>query len=269
MSDKSGFQLSGNAAAIYEEQKVPAMFGPLADATLAVVPLLENDQVVDLACGTGIVARKVRDKIGRSARVVGVDLNEGMISTAAGLSDESARSCEWSVADATQLPFEDQSFTIAFCQQGIQFLPDKKAALSEMRRVLSPRGRAAITVWAGPSDFVTALAGSLRNHISEEVAKQSLAPFAFGDIRNLSEVMKEVGFQEITSQLLTIDRTIGSQEAIEKEIMGTPVGPKIAEFGHEVMANIIAEVSEAISRHRYGSGFVVPQTAHLIQANVS
>jgi ubiquinone/menaquinone biosynthesis C-methylase UbiE len=73
--------------------EVPAMFGGLADATLGVVPLFENDQVVDLACETGIVARKGRQKIGHSTRVVGVDLNEGMIATARGLTDESARSC--------------------------------------------------------------------------------------------------------------------------------------------------------------------------------
>jgi ubiquinone/menaquinone biosynthesis C-methylase UbiE len=265
---KEAFQLSGNAASIYEEQKVPAIFAPLADATLAVVPLLDNDQVIDLACGTGIVARKVRQKIGKSASVVGVDLNEGMISTAAGLADESARSCEWRVADVTQLPFEDHSFTIAFCQQGIQFFPDIVAALVEMKRVLRPHGRAAISVWAGPSDFATALASSLRNHIGEEIAKQSLAPFAFGDIERLSDAMTKVGFQEITSQLLTIDRTIGSHDAIAEEIMASPVGPKVAEFGNEMMASIITEVSEALTKHRHGDGFVVPQTAGLIQANV-
>jgi ubiquinone/menaquinone biosynthesis C-methylase UbiE len=264
---KDAFQLSGSAASIYEEQKVPAMFGPLADATLAVVPLREDDQVIDVACGTGIVARKVRQKLGPKARVVGVDLNEGMIAKAS-ISDESARECEWVVADVTKLPFDDQSFTIAFCQQGIQFFPDASAALGEMRRVLQPNGRVALTVWAGPSDFFVALAASLSKHINEEVAKQSLAPFSFGDIKKLFTSMEGAGFQKPKSQTLTIDRNIGSRDAIEKEIMGNPVGSKVAELGSEGMAMIVAEVSEAISRHGQGEGFLVPQTAYLVGADV-
>ena len=110
MSDKSGFQLSGNAAAIYEEQKVPAMFAPLADATLNVVRLFDNDAVLDVACGTGILARKVRGKIGSQSRIVGIDLNEGMISTAKGLKDSVSQSCEWQTANATGLPFSDDTF---------------------------------------------------------------------------------------------------------------------------------------------------------------
>lgn len=266
---KDTFQLSGNAASIYEEQKVPAMFGPLADATLAVVPLHENDQVIDVACGTGIVARKVRQRLGPNARVVGVDLNEGMISKARSIADEGAPDCEWHVADVTKLPFDDRSFTMAFCQQGIQFFPDAEAALSEMRRVLRSNGRVAITVWAGPSDFFIALANSLGKHINEGVASQSLAPFAFGDIVKLFASMEAVGFQEPKSQLLTIDRTIESRDAIEKEIMGNPVGPKVAELGSEGMAAIVAEVSEAISQYGQGNGFVVPQTANLVQAHVA
>ena len=76
------YQLSGGAAAIYEEQKVPAIFSPLAEATLDAVPLFGDDSVIDVACGTGIVARKVRARIGPSARIVGVDLNEGVIEAA-------------------------------------------------------------------------------------------------------------------------------------------------------------------------------------------
>ena len=84
---RESFQLSGSAAAIYEEQKVPAIFGPLAEATLDTVTLFDDDSVLDVACGTGIVARKARERIGPSARIVGVDLNEGMIDAARNLTD--------------------------------------------------------------------------------------------------------------------------------------------------------------------------------------
>lgn len=107
---KEAFQLSGSAASVYEAQKVPAMFGPLADATLRVVPLFEDDQIIGLACGTGIVARKVRQKLGSGARIVGVDLNEGMIEIARSLTDQNARSCDRHVSNVTELPFEKTRF---------------------------------------------------------------------------------------------------------------------------------------------------------------
>jgi ubiquinone/menaquinone biosynthesis C-methylase UbiE len=232
--------------------------------------LIHNDGLfrLSLACGTGIVARKARQKIGHSARVVGVDLNEGMIATARGLTDENARSCEWHFANVTDLSFDDQSFTMAFCRQGFQFFPDTLTAMREIHRLLRPKGRLAITVWAGPSDFVSALADALRDNIGEEVAQQSLAPFAFGDIDKLIAVMEQAGFGGITSQLLTVNRTLSTQEAIEKEIMGNPIGVKVAEHGEAVMSRIVFEVAQAISEYCHGRGFVVPQKTRLLQAYV-
>ena len=171
------FQLSGNAAAIYEEQKVPAIFGPLAEATLDAVPLFESDSVLDIACGTGIVARKARARVGPSARIAGVDLNQGMIDAARNLTDADSRSCEWHAADVTKLPFEDGTFTVAFCQQGLQFFPDPELALREIGRVLRPGGRIALTVWSEASALFVALAESFRRHVSDEIAESSLAPF--------------------------------------------------------------------------------------------
>jgi len=112
------YQLSGNAAEIYESQKVPAMFGPLADATLNEVPLTPDDAILDIACGTGILSRKARMSVGKDARVAGVDLNDSMVATARKLPDEHSRSCEWYVSSVDSMPFEDAAFTKVFCQQG-------------------------------------------------------------------------------------------------------------------------------------------------------
>jgi len=107
MADDS-FQLSGSAAAIYEEQKVPAIFAPLAEATLDRSPLVDGTDVLDVACGTGVLARKARERHGKLGRVVGADLNAGMIATAQSLTDPHSMACEWHVADASDMPFDDQ-----------------------------------------------------------------------------------------------------------------------------------------------------------------
>ena len=111
-----------------------------------------------MACGTGIVARLVAEKVGPSGTVTGVDLNPGMIEAAQRYSSATSVNIEWHQSDVTGLPFADASFDIAFYQQGLQFFPDKPAALSEMRRVLAPGGTLVLTVWSAISPLMAAVA---------------------------------------------------------------------------------------------------------------
>ena len=105
VTHESGFQLEGKAAELYEMQKVPSMFAPLADATINCINILENDIILDAACGTGILARKLRRKLGSDYKIVGADLNKNMIQVAQSLNNNVADSCEWHVADIYDLPF--------------------------------------------------------------------------------------------------------------------------------------------------------------------
>ncbi len=262
------YQLQGNAAAIYEEQKVPAIFLPLAEATLNSVPLLGDDTVLDVACGTGIVARKARQRIGPSARIVGADLNEGMIETARNLADPLSQSCEWYTADVVNLPFDDGAFSVAFCQQGIQYFPNREAAVQEIKRVLAQGGRMAFTVWSEANDFFKSLAMSLSRHVNDEVAERSLAPFAYSGSALVS-LLSEQGLGNVSAQILTVERAIKNPKIeIPKEIMGNPVGPFVEEKGDAVMRTIVDEVIASLSGYQHGSGLVIPQHTHLIQAVV-
>lgn len=246
------------------------MFGPLADAMLNIVPLDASDRVLDVACGTGIVARKAKERTGPLARVVGADLNEGMIRTAQSLTDPIARSCEWVVAPAENMPFKKGEFTKIFCQQGLQFFPDQIAALAEMRRVLADDGQIFITIWKEPSPFFTALAVSIENHINKSLAKKSLAPFSYGGHGEMQTILEQAGFSGFVSTDLTVNRTIHDpKNSIEKEIMGNPVGPAVSEMGQEVVQAISDEVCTAMDSYIHGSTLVVPQTTCLYQANVS
>ena len=263
------YQLSGGAAAFNEEQKVPAIFSPLAEATLDAVPLFGDDSVIDVACGTGIVARKVRARIGPSARIVGVDLNEGMIEAAGNLTDADSRSCEWRTADVTKLPFEDGAFSVAFCQQGLQFFPDQELALQEIKRVLRPGGRIALTVWREANDLFIALAESLRRHVNDEGAARSLAPFSSPGADALVSLVSKMGFGDVSKNVLVVERVLVDPEnAIPKEILGNPVGPAVLERGDVVMRRVVDEITEALSGYRRGSDFVFPTHSHLIQAKV-
>lgn len=264
------FQLQGSASRIYEEQKVPAIFRPLAAATLAKFSISPDDIVLDVACGTGIVARTVREMAAPSVRLTGVDLNTGMIETARVIAGGMDPPISWEVASAAEMPFADGEFSAVLCQQGIQFFPDDRAAVQEMRRVLMPGGRIGITVWAGVSPFFQALADAIIRHVSPEAAQQSLAPFSYDGASRLPPMLAAAGFIDIDVSQVTIDRTISDPGVdIEKEIMGNPVGPKVADKGPGTMATIIGEIIDACAGYKRGNGLVVPQTASLITARAA
>lgn len=91
------------------------------------------DRVLDLACGTGIIARLASERLGAGCRIFGVDINPEMIAVARSIKPE----ISWHQANASDLPFETGVFDVIFCQQGLQFIPDQTAAVREMRRVLA------------------------------------------------------------------------------------------------------------------------------------
>jgi ubiquinone/menaquinone biosynthesis C-methylase UbiE len=268
MTEQERFQLEGNAAHIYEEQKVPAMFRPLAELTLRNVEVRRGDRVLDVACGTGIVGRLAAQHAGGAGKVVGIDLNASMIEVARAAAPETDRILEWHVGDAGALPFPDASLELALCQQGLQFFPDKLRALKEIRRVLVPGGRVALTVWSSVSPFFAALADALTRYVSIESATRSLAPFTFRDPEVIRALMVDAGFQAIDMKILMVERQLGPmEESLPKEIAGTPFGQDVAKTGRTTQAALVKDVDEALRHFRVGDCFTIPQHTHLVRAS--
>ena len=152
MSQQGQWQVAGNAPEVYERELVPAVFGVWAPILVELAHPRPGERVVDVACGTGIVARIATARVGPTGVVVGVDLNPGMLSVARSVMLTDSRSSapiQWQEASADKLPFPGESFDIVYCQLGLQFFADRPAALREMRRVLSLEGRLALMVWRG------------------------------------------------------------------------------------------------------------------------
>jgi ubiquinone/menaquinone biosynthesis C-methylase UbiE len=127
MSRSDAFHLSTVAAESYERQRVPAIFGPMAEATLDAVSLPQARTVLDVACGTGVMARAVGRRLTAPARIVGCDLNPAMIEVARAHTPDGPHRHEWHAAPADAMPLEDGEVDLAFCQHGLQFFPDKPA----------------------------------------------------------------------------------------------------------------------------------------------
>ena len=128
-------------AEIYEHHMVPAIFAQWVPALLGSVTPQLDERILDVACGTVVVARQAVFQVGPGGSVVALDINPGML--------DMARKCEplvdWCEGNAQALPFTDQEFNIVVCHQGLQFFPNRAAALHEMHRVLIPGGRFAFT----------------------------------------------------------------------------------------------------------------------------
>ena len=261
------WQLQGNAPEIYETAKVPSLFRPLAEATLEAVELRPADRMLDVACGTGIVARLVAGRLSPDGTVTGVDLNGGMIAKADELGLPDGLQGDWHVADVTDLPFDDASFDIAICQQGLQFFPDKPAALTEIRRILAPGGRLVLTVWTGGSIFGETLAAALRAHVSEAAAKRALSPFDFGDGDIIVDLVRNAGFKEPKLTEIEIERVLGpGDDAFAMDMAGMPYAQEVSQAGDAAIAAIVRDMAANLADCATGGVYRMPQRTNLLQA---
>ena len=136
-----GWQLDGNSAEAYEEYFGPA-FRPFAADLVRLAAVAHGDRVLDVACGTGVVAREAAAAAGETGRVVGLDVNAEMLRVATAVSADIRPRIEWRQGNAMSLPFADADFDVVTCEQALAFFSDPVPALAEMRRVLGRGGRA-------------------------------------------------------------------------------------------------------------------------------
>jgi ubiquinone/menaquinone biosynthesis C-methylase UbiE len=194
MSAAETGQVSRNAAEVYEEFFVPALFQQWAPRVAEAAGIEAGQRVLDVACGTGVLARTAAEWVGPGGAVVGLDLNDGMLAVA----QRKAPAIEWRQGWAEALPFDDGSFDAVVSQFGLMFFEDRRAALQEMTRVLQPGGRLAVAVWdtLDRSPGYAALTELLRRLFGDQAAHALRAPFVLGDLQLLQALFAESALPE-------------------------------------------------------------------------
>ena len=178
------FQIAANAAEVYESKLVPAIFGEWAPHLVDAAGVAPGHAVLDVACGTGVVARTAADRMGGRGRVVGVDRNPAMLTVARRRRPD----IEWRQADAADLPFRDGAFDVVLCQAALMFFPDVEQALREMGRVVAADGTIGVQVWGrlesqpGYGPFVEVAA----RHAGAEAVNLLSAYWVLGDLEALT-----------------------------------------------------------------------------------
>ena len=270
MNTADTYQLSTKAAEGYEQQKVPSLFGPMARATFDAISLPEGAHVIDVACGTGIISKVASERLAGIGRIVGTDLNPAMIDVARTTMPATRHTIEWFACDVTELPFEDGEFDIAFCQQGLQFFPNKPKALSEIRRVLATDGQPFLTCWKSVTPLFQAVSDSLRLRIGDEIAEQALRPFAFRDGNVISSLLRKAGFKIDEVSSLVVDRhLIPPRRAVRAEILAQPYEQPLRASGDAAIDAIVEDVIVALEPYCNDEAITVPSEAQLFQARAA
>ncbi len=260
------WQLTGSGPDSYERYQVPSVFRPLARIFLQHAALRPGQRVLDVACGTGVVARQAAPILGPAGAILGVDLNARMLDVAREHTPTGGAPAEWRQGDAASLPCPDADFDVVLCQQGLQFFPDKAGALREMHRVLKPGGLVAVCVWCGieHSPCHLAIAEALRRHAGADVARRFQAPFGFGGRDALDRAMVGAGFRDVEVRTEILERRLlPPEESIPGLLASTPVGPEVAELGGAARRGLVADAAAALSGYRDEDGLTVPQPTHI------
>jgi len=261
------WQLTGGEPEAFELYQVPRLLRPMALRLLEGVPLRAGQWVLDVACGTGIVARLAAPRVAPSGKVVGIDLNAGMLAVARTCAAETDVQIDWKQGDAAALPFADAAFDAVFCQQGLQFFPDKPRALREMHRVLAPGGMLALNVFGPPSRFNTALAEALSKYVGVEVAKRSLAPYALADAAALRAVVNDVPFAKVEIRNVEQTRRVEpTQEWLLQYSAAMPFAAAVAGMDAAVRAEMVREIAARLRDLWDHESFAVPIEVQLVYA---
>lgn len=252
MSDPTRFQFTNPAVPkAYDEYLVPRLFEPWARLLLDEANVRPGDIVLDVATGPGTVARLAASRIGTSGRVVGTDISRAMLELAkAKPAPTGAATIEYIESPASPLPGLNNNFDVVFCQQGLQFFPDRLAAMREIRRVLKPDGRVAIAVW-GPLDrnkIYSAFHAALLAVAAFELADIITAPFSWPEGSALTSVADQAGFG--TTRVLTRSMDLVFEDGLDqavKAFAGTPVAPAIAALPPDEQGAFFNELRRALT----------------------
>jgi len=228
----------------YERFFVPAIGKPLANDLIRLAALHPGERVLDVACGTGIVARLASQQVGSNGTVAGLDLNPGMLAVARSVTPADM-SIEWYESGAEDMPLSDEAFDVVLCQISLQFMTDKLAALREMRRVLAPGGRLILNVPGPTAKTFAALAQAMERHINPQAAGFVTHVFSLHDTTEIQQLLSEAGFRDIAVQannkMLNLPP---SKEFLWQYVHSTPLAGLVAKVDEEDLAALERDVVE-------------------------
>ncbi len=239
-----------DAATVYERLLVPGIFDAWTHRVVDAGAVAPGHRVLDVACGTGVLARRAHAKVGAEGHVVGVDPNEGMLAVARA----TAPDVEWRAGRAEALPFDDERFDVVVSQFGLMFFEDRTKAIREMHRVLVPGGRMVVAVFDSLEHNApyAAMVDVLGQTVGDAAAAALASPFVLGDTAALHELFTAAGATPagIDTETCT-ERFASVREMVIADVEGwfplagihldPPVLEKLVAGAHDALARYVTD----------------------------
>jgi SAM-dependent methyltransferase len=241
----------------YQRRLVPLLFEPWGRDLVALAEPRSGERVLDLACGTGIVARLAAPRVAPSGAVTGVDVNPDML----GVARRSDPGIAWVLAGAEVTGLPDGAFDVGFCQQGLQFMPDRPAAVRELHRLITPGGRIAVSTWCDPgTPGYAPFWPVFRRRLPEAVGFLD-AIFGLTDAGELHQLLTGAGYRDVQVERCTrIVRVASARAWVEAMVDSAPL-PGVAALAPLTRAELVSDVASAM--HEDGNGFSFPISANV------
>jgi ubiquinone/menaquinone biosynthesis C-methylase UbiE len=264
------WQVQGTAAELYERHLARTMTSLWAEDLVERVGLGRGDRVLDVACGTGVVARTAAAHVGETGSVTGLDINRDMLAVARSVWD-GVPPIDFVEGSALALPFASASHDVVLCQLGLQFFPDRARALGEMHRVLVGGGRLGLSVFGpiehNPATF--ALAQALDHHLGTGASQTKRAEHVLAHSALVHKLVTDTGFCDVTITTETkLIRLSSAAEYVQMQFTATPLAGLLAEqlARPRVAEKITASVAAALEPYAADGGLAFPQEVHILLA---
>jgi ubiquinone/menaquinone biosynthesis C-methylase UbiE len=274
VGEQEQWQLDGSAPELYQRYLVPAITALWAADLADQAALRPGERVLDVACGTGVVARGAAERVGSTGRVAALDINPGMLAVARSLQTTTGAPIEWHEGSVLALPFPDSAFDVVLCQLGLQFFPDRPAALREIRRVLVPAGRLALNVFGliEHNPATHALANALDRHVGPEASVAKRTEHALADTEELHTLVAGVGFRDVVIRTARkLVRFPSPADYVRVQLAATPLASLIAQQDaareDRLVGALIEDVGAALTPYLGADGLTFPQEVHTVLAS--
>jgi ubiquinone/menaquinone biosynthesis C-methylase UbiE len=225
-------QFAGSIPAAYDRYLGPVLFQSYAEDMAARLNVDANGSVLELACGTGILTRVLRDRLPATTKLVATDLNEPMFRNAA-QKFKQGEAVEWQQADAASLPFDNESFDAVVCQFGIMFVPDKALCAREVHRVLKPGGVFLFNVWDSMehNDLGRIAHETISNFFEKDPPTFYQVPFGYHEQGEIKRMLEIAGFRDVRVEVVAkMGGASRPEDAAQGLVHGNPVAIAIQRY---------------------------------------
>ncbi len=261
----------GSAPEYYDRLLGNAQFKLFGRDLAGRIPQRPGGALLEIACGTGIVTRALRERLAPEVPLVATDISRAMLDYAQARHAD-LRGVEWKEADATRLPFGDGAFGAVVCAFGIMFFPDRELGMREARRVLRKSGRFLFNVWDGLENNPHGRANAaVMDELFPGDAEMTFAAMAYGynDRKAIGAALQASGFGEVRFEAVRLPVELPSaRDYATGQMRGTPRGMLVEKKGRTI-DEVIDKVAAALAKVGGERPFRVQAQALVVQATAA